>query len=543
LPTDPLGLAAGAALPLGASALTQQVQLEQLAPGVTLYTLRRGVAALSGAWHLAGDVVQDDAALERVRDCFTQLGLVPRVSEYAIAGAEQEIYRIVTGGAWPSRAAAQQAARPAGDCRLQARQADGESSYADGPWTIHIVAIAPGADALASGDDGSRSGSGGAGRGSGGGGSGSGGGGSGGSGGGDGRGRGWRVAANGPGPGLRARTSELSRSKGAGAAAGVAPALFAINGGFFVVNEKDGVPGQAAGVSLLAGQPNGAPVAGRPAVVLPDAPGRAPVIVRDFSWQASLTWSDGSTTPVDGINRTQGKVRNCGRHDGDLAIHDHTCRYADDVVYYPPDSRYGAARRTDVQYALAPDGTVRTLAANETPRPGDALLAGGGSPRAVRIGQQATSGLTARFTLNTSLTARYGARASVVNAGPMLLENGAFVRRDAQEGWAMNSVDDAAHRMLMHDWINRRNPRTALGLRRDGTVLAVVVDGHQAGSVGLTIEELRQLMAALGAEDAVNLDGGGSSALVVRGRLVSTPSDKEGERKVGDALLFDAPPR
>lgn len=91
----------------------------------------------------------------------------------------------------------------------------------------------------------------------------------------------------------------------------------------------------------------------------------------------------------------------------------------------------------------------------------------------------------------------------------------------------------------MHDWINRRNPRTALGVRADGTVLLVTVDGHRHDSaVGLTIKELRRLMASLGALDAVNLDGGGSSALAIRGRLVNHSSDRDGERKVGDAILF-----
>jgi exopolysaccharide biosynthesis protein len=118
---------------------------------------------------------------------------------------------------------------------------------------------------------------------------------------------------------------------------------------------------------------------------------------------------------------------------------------------------------------------------------------------------------------------------------------GEYVREDAAEGWAPGAVDDPAHRLLMHDWINRRNPRTALGIRKDGTVLLVVVDGHRHGSsVGLTIEELRLLMKALGARDAVNLDGGGSSAMVVRERLVNSPSDSDGERKVGDAILFTA---
>jgi exopolysaccharide biosynthesis protein len=117
--------------------------------------------------------------------------------------------------------------------------------------------------------------------------------------------------------------------------------------------------------------------------------------------------------------------------------------------------------------------------------------------------------------------------------------HGDYVRQDAQEGWAIEAVDDPAHTLLMHDWITRRNPRTAVGIRPDGTVLLLVVDGHRhATSVGMTIEELRQVMGRLGASDAVNLDGGGSSAMVVRERLVNSPSDLDGERKIGDAVLF-----
>jgi exopolysaccharide biosynthesis protein len=127
----------------------------------------------------------------------------------------------------------------------------------------------------------------------------------------------------------------------------------------------------------------------------------------------------------------------------------------------------------------------------------------------------------------------------VVNAGPTLLLKGQPVRQDAAEGWAMGVLAEPAHTLLMHDWINRRNPRTAIGVRADGTVLLVVVDGHRHNaSVGVTIDELRQLMASLGAVDAVNLDGGGSSAMVLRERLVNRPSDLDGERKVGDAILF-----
>jgi hypothetical protein len=87
----------------------------------------------------------------------------------------------------------------------------------------------------------------------------------------------------------------------------------------------------------------------------------------------------------------------------------------------------------------------------------------------------------------------------------------------------------------------RRHPRTAVGLRPDGTVLLVVVDGRQPGhSDGMTLAELNDLLRGLGATEAVNLDGGGSTALVVEGRLVNRPSDPR-ERPVANALLVLGP--
>jgi exopolysaccharide biosynthesis protein len=90
-----------------------------------------------------------------------------------------------------------------------------------------------------------------------------------------------------------------------------------------------------------------------------------------------------------------------------------------------------------------------------------------------------------------------------------------------------------------------RNPRTAAGLARSGRrLILVVVDGRQMPySDGMSLRELANLMLALGARDAINLDGGGSSTLVYADpasggalRIANRPSDKEGERAVGDAL-------
>jgi len=85
-----------------------------------------------------------------------------------------------------------------------------------------------------------------------------------------------------------------------------------------------------------------------------------------------------------------------------------------------------------------------------------------------------------------------------------------------------------------------RHPRTAVGWRPGKDRLwLVVVDGRQGEySSGMTLPELTRLFEALRVSDALNLDGGGSSVLVMRGRPVSRPSDEGGERAVVNALVL-----
>lgn len=85
------------------------------------------------------------------------------------------------------------------------------------------------------------------------------------------------------------------------------------------------------------------------------------------------------------------------------------------------------------------------------------------------------------------------------------------------------------------------HPRTAIGIDRDtGRILLLVVDGRQSFSRGYTMVETARMMSALGAEDALNLDGGGSSTMVATGRsgavkVVNSPSDGS-QRRVADAI-------
>ena len=111
----------------------------------------------------------------------------------------------------------------------------------------------------------------------------------------------------------------------------------------------------------------------------------------------------------------------------------------------------------------------------------------------------------------------------VIAGFPELLDGGVRVRDDTPAA----------------SFAESRHPRTAVGWDPStGRLWLVVVDGRQGSySTGMSLAELSGLLEALGAREALNLDGGGSSVMVVRGRAVSRPSDETGERRVVNALV------
>lgn len=86
-------------------------------------------------------------------------------------------------------------------------------------------------------------------------------------------------------------------------------------------------------------------------------------------------------------------------------------------------------------------------------------------------------------------------------------------------------------------FVETHHPRTAVAKLKDGKFLMVVVDGRSEASGGIGLPDLAAFLLEQGATDAMNLDGGGSSTMFLDGKVVNRPSDKEGERKIGDAIL------
>ncbi|MEN8194321.1 MAG: phosphodiester glycosidase family protein, partial [Bacteroidota bacterium] len=83
-----------------------------------------------------------------------------------------------------------------------------------------------------------------------------------------------------------------------------------------------------------------------------------------------------------------------------------------------------------------------------------------------------------------------------------------------------------------------RHPRTAAGISENGNYLFfITVDGRQSTSKGMSLPELADFMVGIGVHRGLNLDGGGSTAMVVRNQVANSPSDASGERSVSNALF------
>ena len=115
-----------------------------------------------------------------------------------------------------------------------------------------------------------------------------------------------------------------------------------------------------------------------------------------------------------------------------------------------------------------------------------------------------------------------------IGGGGMILENG-------QPVTTLNEERDRVGANFM----TARHPRTFVAVNRDQSkIWLCTVDGRQEASIGMTFNDMAEFLLSLGAWDALNLDGGGSTAMVVKGDVVNKPSDLTGERAVANVLLF-----
>src|SRR5436190_5468616 len=115
---------------------------------------------------------------------------------------------------------------------------------------------------------------------------------------------------------------------------------------------------------------------------------------------------------------------------------------------------------------------------------------------------------------------------TAIGGGPTLIHNGKMMITNKEEQLQVGGEND-------------RHPRTAMGYTSDGRLIILVIEGRNPGvAEGATLIEESDILLKLGCYEAFNLDGGGSSCMLINGKETIKPSDKEGERPVPGVFII-----
>jgi len=311
-------------------------------------------------------------------------------------------------------------------------------------------------------------------------------------------------------------------------------ALASINGGYFVIGDADGTPGDLAGVSVLDRQLVSEAVAGRTSLIL-DGP-RADVARVDTALVAT---AGGARWPVDGRNREPGFIRACGGIGGDVPterpLHDVTCIDPSELIEYRPTFGPTTEPGPGVEAVLDASGVVTQVRSPRGgPIPGDGSVLAGTGDADAWLRTHASPGTRVAVEPRVTIDGAPARPAGVVNGGPRLVDRDRSVITAAAEGFHHPDNPEFYYRFGV-----RRNPRTLAGVTARGHLLLVTVEGRKPGySVGASFEESALLLRELGAVEGVNLDGGGSTGMTIGATLITRSSDATGERPIGDAVVL-----
>ncbi|MFF0965667.1 phosphodiester glycosidase family protein [Streptomyces sp. NPDC003703] len=325
----------------------------------------------------------------------------------------------------------------------------------------------------------------------------------------------------------RATTSSVAAKLGS---------LVGVNAGFFVTADADGVQGTQSGLSADDGELQSMAAGSRAALIIEDGGRRA----RVADLTSTVTVHAGTRShAAQGINRTPGLVRDCGRPGAapsERPWQDVTCHSTDELVLFTDE--FGAPLPTGpgTQAVLDAQGRVVSAGARGGSVPAGARVVQGIGPAGDWLAAHARPGHRIGVEEVVRDTAgrrvRLGRGDSIVSAAPTLLAHGRIHIDAAAEG-----VVDPRDLSFGYAWSNVRQPRTMAGVDARGRLILATVDGRRTdGSEGFTLQEAAAFMRSLGAVDALNLDGGGSTAMAVGGVLVNNPSDATGERAVGGTV-------
>ncbi|KAA9038428.1 phosphodiester glycosidase family protein [Ginsengibacter hankyongi] len=116
---------------------------------------------------------------------------------------------------------------------------------------------------------------------------------------------------------------------------------------------------------------------------------------------------------------------------------------------------------------------------------------------------------------------------TAIGGGPVLVQNSKV------------QISNNEERKFYGMAINDRHPRTAIGYTNGHEIIILVAEGRSETASGITLIQEAQILKDLGCKEALNLDGGGSSCMLVNGRQTNSPSDKKGQRSVPSVFLIE----
>ncbi|QKX05104.1 phosphodiester glycosidase family protein [Aquimarina sp. TRL1] len=343
-------------------------------------------------------------------------------------------------------------------------------------------------------------------------------------------------------------------------------ALAAINGGFFAWNNTVGVDGEPAGISVINGELVSEATNGRSALVIDNNTPKKVSIAKNVTTRLRLFINDTSFL-IHGINREAGKVLNCGNQIDSvrsrIPIHDFVCNNPNEIILFNKQFGKKSIQGEGIEFIINEEGKViskNTYRGGEIPEKGYLIQATGSYIEELDslIAKNQTIRVETKvFTDQKEIKLKNGIY--LINGGPILLDNGKIdpharfkegfetqfqnfkVSDDFVDKKDKSSISDDAQnnrKGFYHGWVVRRHPRTAIGIKNNDVYIVVVYGRQPTITAGASITEMSTLFKQLGCTTAFNLDGGGSSMMVIKNRKTGKSSDISGEREVGDAILI-----
>ena len=285
-------------------------------------------------------------------------------------------------------------------------------------------------------------------------------------------------------------------------------ALAAINGDYF------GNDGDPLGFMMAGGEIVSEPYVPRSAA----AWGSGGVLIDSPRWSGALVLTDGTEIAVDGVDRSA--------RAGEIILDTAKAGVASSKLpcfafVFEPAVPLAPGKSSPVKLRhIFPDTTNLDVADNQI-----VLMAAPG--REKELMGKVWVDLVYDFRMGLSGGIDWKAMTDSVGGGPRIVKDG-----QAYVTYQYERFDTS---------YTKRHPRTAIGSTASGEVVLCVVEGRSPFSRGVTLDELATLMVGLGCREAMNLDGGGSTTMVVDGAVVNRLSDGF-MRKVGNAVLLYAPP-